>query len=147
VAAVEVDPATGGVRFLCYAVVHDCGREINPMIVEAMVHGSTAHGIGGTLLEEFVYDEGGQLLTTTFMDYVKPTATDVPRFLVDALETPSPRTPLGTKGVGEGGAIPSLAAIANAVEDALRPLDVTVNRLPLTPARVWSLIQEARARG
>ncbi len=143
VTAVEVDRATGAVRFLAYAIAHDCGREINPLLVEGMVHGSTAHGIGATLLEEFVYDDEGQLLTTSFMDYLKPTALDVPAFRVEALETPSPRTPLGAKGVGEGGAIPSLAAIANAVEDALAPLGVTIRHLPLTPARLWEAIRRA----
>ncbi|HXH81296.1 MAG TPA: molybdopterin cofactor-binding domain-containing protein, partial [Candidatus Tectomicrobia bacterium] len=144
VVAVEVDSATGAVRIMTYAIVHDCGREINPRIVEAMVHGSTVHGIGATLLEEFVYDAQGQLLTTTFMDYLKPTALDAPTFAVEALESPSPRTPLGAKGVGEGGAIPSLAAIANAVEDALAPLGVTIRALPLSPARVWAAIVAAR---
>jgi carbon-monoxide dehydrogenase large subunit len=147
VAAVEVDPGTGAVRFLRYAIAHDCGREINPTLVEAMVHGSTAHGIGGALLEEFVYDEDGQLLTTTFMDYLKPGAMDVPAFAVASLEHPSPQTPLGAKGVGEGGAIPSLAAIANAVEDALAPLGVTVRRLPLSPARVWEAVRRAGEDG
>ncbi len=90
-----------------------------------------------------MYDGEGQLLTTTFMDYLKPTALDVPAFRVEALETPSPRTALGAKGVGEGGAIPSLAAIANAVEDALAPLGVTITRLPLTPARIWEAIRGA----
>jgi len=143
VTAVEVDRATGAVRFLTYAIAHDCGREINPLLVEGMVHGSTAHGIGATLLEEFVYDGEGQLLTTSFVDYLKPTALDVPAFRVEALETPSPRTALGAKGVGEGGAIPSLAAIANAVEDALAPLGVTITRLPLTPARIWEAMRRA----
>ena len=144
IVAVEIDPGTGGVTFLRYAIAHDCGREINPLIVEGMVHGSTAHGIGGALLEEFVYDDEGQLLTTTFLDYTKPTSMDVPSFRVEALETPSPVTPLGAKGVGEGGAIPSLAAIANAVEDALAPMGVAITALPLTPARLWEAMQAAR---
>jgi CO/xanthine dehydrogenase Mo-binding subunit len=143
VVAVEVDRATGAPRILAYAIAHDCGRELNPRLVEAMVHGSTAHGIGATLLEEFVYDAEGQLLTTSLVDYLKPTALDVPAFRVEALESPSPRTPLGAKGVGEGGAIPSLAALANAVEDALAPLGVTVRDLPLTPERLWRLFSRA----
>ena len=146
VVAVEVDAGTGGVRILRYAIAHDCGREINPLLVEGMVHGSTAHGIGATLLEEFVYGPDGQLLTTTLMDYLKPTALDVPAFRVASLETPSPATPLGAKGVGEGGAIPSLAAITNAVEDALAPLGVTLTTLPLSPARVWGAMRAAAAR-
>jgi 2-furoyl-CoA dehydrogenase large subunit len=134
---VEIDRATGAIRILDYLVVHDCGRELNPAIVEGMVHGSTVHGIGATLLEEFLYDAGGQPLAGTFLDYLKPTALDVPDIDVDRLESPSPFTPLGAKGVGEGGAIPSLAAIANAVEDALAPIGVVIRSLPITPEQVW----------
>ncbi len=134
---VEVDPATGGVRILAYVVVHDCGRELNPLIVEGMVHGATAHGIGAALLEAFRYDAGGQLLTSTFADYLKPTALDVPDIDVGRIEHPSPFTPLGAKGVGEGGAIPAPAAVANAVEDALTPYGITVRALPITPETIW----------
>jgi 2-furoyl-CoA dehydrogenase large subunit len=134
---VDVDRRTGKVTILDHVVVHDCGREMNPPIVEGMVHGSTVHGMGAALLEEFRYDEQGQLLTATFMDYLKPTALDVPDIRVDRLETPSPFTPLGAKGVGEGGAIPGPAAVANAVEDALAPFAVVVRSLPITPERVW----------
>jgi 2-furoyl-CoA dehydrogenase large subunit len=140
---VEVDPDTAQVQVLRYGVVHDCGNEINPMIVEGQVHGATVHGIGAALLEEFVYDENGQILTTTFMDYLKPTASDVPVIETDRLETPSPFTVLGTKGVGEGGAIPAPACIANAVEDALRPLGVRINSLPISPTRLWELLRSA----
>ncbi len=143
---VEVDRRTGLVRLLRYVVVHDCGREINPLIVEGMVHGSTVHGIGAALLEEFRYDEHGQLLTSTFMDYLKPTAADVPDIEVDRLEHPSPYTPLGAKGVGEGGAIPGPAAVANAVEDALAPFGAVVRELPLTPERVWRWIEAGAPR-
>jgi len=141
---VEVDIETAQVKVLRYGVVHDCGKEINPLIVAGQVHGATVHGIGAALLEEFVYDANGQLLTTTFMDYLKPTASDVPPIETDHLETPSPFTPLGTKGVGEGGAIPAPACIANAVEDALRPLGVRITGLPLSPNRLWALLQAAR---
>jgi 2-furoyl-CoA dehydrogenase large subunit len=134
---VEADRRTGLVKILKYVVVHDCGREINPLIVEGMVHGATAHGIGAALLEEFRYDAQGQLLTSTFMDYLKPTSVDVPLIEVDRLEHPSPVTPLGAKGVGEGGAIPGPAAVANAVEDALAHLGVVVRALPITPEQVW----------
>jgi 2-furoyl-CoA dehydrogenase large subunit len=140
----EVNPDTGAVKILRYAICHDCGREMNPLLVEGMVHGATAHGIGGTLFEELIYDENGQFLTGSFMDYLKPTALDVPEFEVGALETPSPFTALGAKGVGEGGSIPSLAAITNSVEDALKPFGVTLNSLPLTPGRLWATIQKAR---
>ena len=140
---VEIDPGTGGTRILKYVVVHDCGRELNPLIVEGMVHGSTVHGIGAALFEEFRYDDAGQLLTSTFMDYLKPTAMDVPDIDVGALEHPSPFTPLGSKGVGEGGAIPAPAAVANAVEDALAHLGVVVRALPITPNDVWQWIDGA----
>jgi carbon-monoxide dehydrogenase large subunit len=134
---VEVDRGTGHVRILKHVVVHDCGRELNPLIVEGMVHGSTVHGMGAALLEEFRYDGDGQLLTSTFMDYLKPTALDVPDIQVDRLESPSPFTALGSKGVGEGGAIPGPAAVANAVEDALAPFGVVIRTLPITPERIW----------
>jgi CO/xanthine dehydrogenase Mo-binding subunit len=109
-----------------------------------MVHGSTVHGIGAALLEEFLYDEQGQLLTATFLDYLKPTATDVPEIEVDRLEHPSPFTALGAKGVGEGGAIPGPAAVANAVEDAMSAFGVTIRELPITPERVWRWIVRAK---
>jgi CO/xanthine dehydrogenase Mo-binding subunit len=125
------------------SLVHDCGREMNPLIVEGMVHGSTVHGIGAALLEEFRYDGAGQLLTSTFMDYLKPTSADVPDIEVDHLEHPSPFTPLGAKGVGEGGAIPGPAAVANAVEDALAPFGAAIRSLPITPERVWRLMRTA----
>jgi 2-furoyl-CoA dehydrogenase large subunit len=134
---VSVDRRTGQVRILKYVVVHDCGKELNPGIVEGMVHGATAHGIGAALLEEFRYNEHGQLLTASFMDYLKPTTLDVPTIEVDRLEHPSPFTPLGAKGVGEGGAIPGPACVANAVEDALAHLSCTIRSLPITPDRVW----------
>ncbi len=141
---VEVDPRTGVIKILAHTVVHDCGRELNPAIVEGMVHGSTVHGMGAALLEEFRYDADGQLLTATFMDYLKPTALDVPDIDVDRLETPSPYTALGSKGVGEGGAIPGPAAVANAVEDALAPLGVVIRSLPITPERVWRWLASAQ---
>jgi 2-furoyl-CoA dehydrogenase large subunit len=140
---VEVDPRSGLVKLLKYLVVHDCGRELNPLIVEGMVHGATVHGIAAALLEEFRYDEHGQFLTSTFMDYLKPTAADVPEIEVDRLEHPSPFTPLGAKGVGEGGAIPGPATVANAVEDALAPFGVVIRSLPITPERVWRWMQGA----
>ena len=117
------------VPMLNLRLAHDCGRELNPLIVEGMVHGSTVHGIGAALLEEFRYDEHGQLLTATFLDYLKPTATDVPEIEVDRLEHPSPFTPLG----------------ANAVEDALAPFGTTIRSLPVTPERVWQWMRAGRA--
>ncbi|MBI3061869.1 MAG: molybdopterin-dependent oxidoreductase, partial [Deltaproteobacteria bacterium] len=145
-AVVEVDIDTGKVSILKYAIVHDCGTVLNPVIVEGLVHGATAHGIGAALYEEFVYDEQGQPLNTTFVDYLKPTAVEIPDFKTDHLESPSPYTPLGMKGVGEGGAIPAPAAIANAVENALEPLGIRLSNLPLTPERVWRAINSAGKR-
>jgi len=146
VAVVQVDLETFEVKVLRYAVVHDCGREINPMIVEGQVHGATVHGIAAALLEEFVYDEQGQLLTTSFMDYLKPGATEAPDIATGRLETLSPFTPLGTKGIGEGGAITAPAAIASAVEHALRPLGIRITGLPITPDRLWRVASTGGTR-
>src|SRR5690606_23373321 len=100
-AIIEVDPATGMFKILKYAVVHDCGRLINPMVVEGQIHGGVAQGIGGSFYERLVFDENGQLLTTTFMDFLIPTAMEVPDIVIDHQETPSPLNPLGVKGAGE----------------------------------------------
>jgi carbon-monoxide dehydrogenase large subunit len=141
VALVEVDPETGLVKLLRYVVAHDCGPVINPTIVDGQIHGGVAQGIGGALYEELVYGDDGQLLTGSFMDYLVPTATDVPRIENLHLHTPSPRNPLGVKGVGEGGAISPPAAIANAVEDALAPFGVRVSATPLSPSRIRELLR------
>ena len=138
-AVVAVDPETGEVELLRYVVVHDCGREINPMIVDGQVHGGVAQGIGGALYEEVLYDEEGQLLNGTLADYLVPTAEEVPVIELDRRETPSPLNALGLRGVGEGGAIAPPAAIANAVEDALSRLGAVVRRTPLSPPYVRSL--------
>ena len=145
VALVEVDIETGQVELLRYVVVHDCGRIINPMIVDGQIHGGVAQGIGGGLYEEVLYDTSGQLLSASFMDYLVPTSMEVPRIELTHLEYPSPRNPLGVKGVGEGGAISPPAAIANAVEDALRPFGVCIREAPLSPGRVHALIMQAHA--
>ena len=134
-------------RLLRYLVAHDCGKLINPVIVEGQIHGGVAQGVGGGLLEEMVYDEQGQLLTGTFMDYLVPTAMEVPAIETVHLEYPSPRNPLGIKGIGEGGAISPPAAIANAVEDALQPFGVRVTRPPLGPSVVLGLITAAGLGG
>jgi carbon-monoxide dehydrogenase large subunit len=147
VAVVEVDPGTGAVALLRYLVAHDCGKVINPVIVEGQIHGGVAQGVGGGLLEEMVYDEQAQLLTGTFMDYLVPTAMELPAIETVHLEYPSPRNPLGMKGIGEGGAISPPAAIANAVEDALRPFGVRVTRTPLGPSVVLGLLERAAAAG
>ena len=144
VAAVEVDVETGRVALLRYVVVEDCGTIINPTIVDGQIQGGVAQGIGSALYEHLVYDDAGQFLTGTFMDYLLPTATDVPAVEIAHIETPSPYTLNGIKGMGEGGAIAPPAAIANAVADALSPFGVRVNELPLTPERVLSLIDRGR---
>lgn len=143
-ALVEVDVETGAVTLLRYLVVHDCGRVINPRLVDGQIHGGVAQGIGGALFEELRYDEAGQLLTGTFMEYPVPPAAALPPIETHHLECLSPRNPLGVKGLGEGGAISPPAAIANAVEDALRPLGVRVTAGPLTPATVRSLIERGQ---
>jgi carbon-monoxide dehydrogenase large subunit len=145
VAVVDVDPGTGAVKLLRYLVAHDCGTIINPVIVEGQIHGGVAQGVGGGLLEEMVYDEQAQLLTGTFMDYLVPTAMELPDIETVHLEYPSPRNPLGMKGIGEGGAISPPAAIANAVEDALAPFGVRVTRTPLGPSVVLGLLEKAAA--
>jgi carbon-monoxide dehydrogenase large subunit len=134
VAAVEVDAETGRVSVQGYTVIEDCGRVINPAIVEGQIHGALAQGIGEALGEELVYDDSGQLVTGTLMDYPVPVAGALPSFAVGHLETPSPHTPGGVKGMGEGGTVGAPAAIANAVADAVRPLGVSVTRLPIRPA-------------
>src|SRR5213593_2208465 len=143
VARVEVDVGTGHVTLLRYVVAHDCGRVINPPIVEGQVHGGVAQGVGGALFEEMVYDASGQLLTGSLMDYAVPKAGDLPPIETIHLEFPSPRNPLGVKGLGEGGAISPPAAIANAIEDALAPFGVRVTETPLTAARIVALLERA----
>ncbi len=135
----EVDVTTGHVKLLRYIVSEDCGPMINPNVVEGQIAGGTVQGIGGVLLEELAYDDDGNPLATTFMDYLLPTATDVPVIEYGHIETPS-AGPGGYKGVGEGGAIGAPPAVVNAVADALSPFGVTVTRLPLTPSRVVELL-------
>lgn len=146
VAAVAVDARTGRIEIERYVVVHDCGRVINPMIVEGQVHGGTAQGIGEAVLEAIVYGEDGQCQTATLMDYLLPTTTDVPSMIVDHIESPSIDAAGGFKGVGEGGVIGAVPAVTNAVADALGGLGVNVNRIPLTPDRVLALIERAASR-
>ena len=144
VAMVEVDPETGAVRILRYLVVHDCGRVINPLLVEGQVVGGVAHGIGNALYEDVPFGENGQPLAATFMDYLLPTAAEVPPMEVEHIETPTPLNPAGVKGAGESGTIPSPAALAAAVEDALSPLGVRITSLPLNPERIRALVVQAR---
>lgn len=142
----EVDIETGGVRLTRYVVVHDCGRMINPMMVEGQVLGGVVHGIGATLFEWMRYDEAGQPLTVTYADYLLPTADVVPRIEIHHMESPTPRNPLGVKGAAESGTIGAPSAIVAAVEDALRPLGVRISELPLTPVRLAALIRAAGLR-
>jgi carbon-monoxide dehydrogenase large subunit len=135
-AVVEADAETGAVRLLQYVVVHDPGRAINPVIVEGQLQGGAAQGIGAGLMEEVVYDAAGQLLSGSFMDYAIPRAADLPALTVGLEEHPSVINDLGIKGVGESGAIPGAAAIANAVEDALASRGVVVREVPAAGARI-----------
>ncbi len=147
VAVVEVDPETGQVKLLRYVAVDDVGRVINPMVVDGQVHGGVVHGIGQALWEHVVYDEQGNLLTGSWLDYAMPKAADLPSFQTDRLETPSPVNPLGVKGAGETGTIASTPAVVNAVIDALAPFGVKHVDMPLTPERVWRAVQAARGQG
>ncbi|MDY6863789.1 MAG: molybdopterin cofactor-binding domain-containing protein, partial [Thermodesulfobacteriota bacterium] len=144
IAVVEVDIETGQVKILKYIVVSDCGKMINPMTVDGQIHGGVIHGIGGGLQEELIYDDDGQLLTATFIDYLVPTAVEAPNIEVGHIETPSPFNILGTKGMGEGGSIPSPAVLASAVEDALSPFGVTITELPLAPEKIWKSIKSKK---
>ncbi|MBW9210964.1 xanthine dehydrogenase family protein molybdopterin-binding subunit [Mumia sp. zg.B21] len=134
---VETDPDTAEIKILTYAVVHDCGRLINPMIVEGQIHGGVAQGVGGALYERMIYDEHGQLQNASFMDFLMPYATEVPETIdIDHLETPSPLNPLGIKGAGEAGVIPSAAVFASAIEDAE---GITITRMPISPSELFDL--------
>jgi carbon-monoxide dehydrogenase large subunit len=144
-AHVAVDAATGHIEVLDYVAVEDVGRIINPATLHGQTLGAIVQGLGGTLLEHLVYDENGQLVTATLADYLLPTADSFLSIRVIALEDhPAPHNPLGAKGAGEGGIIPVGGVIANAVAAALTRFNVQPNALPLTPARVWEMIQAAR---
>jgi len=142
---VDVDAETGKVQVVRYVAVDDCGPAINPMLIEGQVHGGIVHAIGQALYEQVVYDDEGQLVTGTFVDYALPTAAEVPSFETDRTETPSPVNTLGVKGIGEAGTIAATPAVAAAVLDALKPLGVTELDMPMTPMRVWQAIQEGGA--
>ena len=141
---VEVEPATGRVRFLRYIAVHDVGTIVNPKSLRGQITGGITQGIGMALYEESAYDQQGQPLTGSFMDYLLPTALEVPAFEIGHVETPSPFTEYGVKGGGEGGRMIAPAAIAAAVEDALAPFGVRVDEVPLTPERIVNLVEAAR---
>jgi carbon-monoxide dehydrogenase large subunit len=146
IAAVEIDPETYEVRIDHFTVAEDCGKLVNPMIVDGQVHGGVAQGIGAALYEEVVYDAQGQIMTATLVDYLVPSACEIPPLHVTHIESASPTTLGGFRGMGEGGTIGAPAAIANAVADALSPLGIEINELPITPERLFRLIEEARAK-
>jgi aerobic carbon-monoxide dehydrogenase large subunit len=139
---VEVDSETGAVRILRYVAIQDCGRRVNPAIVEGQVHGGIAHGIGNAVFEWMGYDSAGQPVTTSFADYLLPTAMDVPNFETLYKESPSPHNPLGVKGVGEVGVIPAAAAVISAIEDALSPFHVRIAQSPIRPHELVALIAQ-----
>jgi carbon-monoxide dehydrogenase large subunit len=148
IAQVEIDPETYVVTAQRYVVAEDCGRVINPLIVEGQVHGGVAQGIGAALLEEVTHDDQGQAQTASLVDYLIPSATDIPHVGVVHVESESPSTLGGFRGMGEGGTIGAPAAIANAVSDALAPLGIDVNTIPASPERLFRLISDAmRTRG
>jgi len=146
IAAVEIDPETYEVRIDHFAVAEDCGKLVNPMIVDGQVHGGVAQGIGAALYEEVVYDEQGQIMTASLVDYLVPSACEIPPLQVAHIESASPTTLGGFRGMGEGGTIGAPAAIANAVADALSPLGIDISELPITPERLFRLIAAARVK-
>jgi 2-furoyl-CoA dehydrogenase large subunit len=145
--AVEIDRQTAAIKIVKYVTVHDAGTIINPMIAEGQIYGGALHGLGGALYEELKYDDDGQFLAGTFMDYLVPTAVEAPAEIEIAhVVSPSPLTPLGSKGLGESSSMTVPAVIANAVSDALRPLGVRITELPMTPSGLWQLIRTAQAK-
>ncbi|MGA7864128.1 MAG: molybdopterin cofactor-binding domain-containing protein, partial [Stellaceae bacterium] len=146
IVALEIDPETYKVELNRYVVAEDCGHIINPMIVDGQVHGAVAQGIGAALYEEVIYDAAGQLLTASLADYAIPTASVMPPIATVHLEAESPSTVGGFRGMGEGGMIGAPAAIANALADALAPLGAEIFELPMTPERLFRLIEKVKAR-
>jgi CO/xanthine dehydrogenase Mo-binding subunit len=142
-AIVETDPETAEIKILKYCVVHDCGRLINPRIVDGQIHGGVAQGVGGALYERIVYDGDGQLLNASYMDFLMPYASEVPVIDIDHLETPSPLNPLGVKGAGEAGVIPGAAVLASAIEDAE---GIRITRMPISPSELWELRNDESQR-
>ena len=142
-AILEVDPETMHIEIKKYVVVHDCGTVLNPLILEGQVHGGVAQGIGNSYYEHLMYDENAQLMNASLMDYLLPTSLDVPPIIVGHEETPSPLNPLGVKGAGEAGAIPTGALFAQAVEDALYDVPLEILEIPLSPNRLWELMMDA----
>lgn len=146
VMAVEIDCETAAVKIVRYVTIHDAGTIINPAIAEGQVLGGALHGLGAALYEDLAYDADGQFLAGSFMDYLVPTAMEAPAVEIAHIETPSPFTTLGAKGLGESSSMTVPAVVANAVSDALKPLDVRVTELPITPSGLWTLIERARSK-
>lgn len=144
---VEIDPETFEIAFLRYVIVHDCGTVINPLVVDGFVYGGIGHGIGGALYEDFSYNEQGILQAATFMDYLIPTCAEIPDIELHTMETPSPLHPYGAKGTAEGSYMTAPAAVASAVEDALRPYGIFVNEIPITPTMLFDRMSAATGRG
>ena len=146
VVAVEVMPETGEIKILRYVAVDDCGRQVNPFLVDGQVHGGLTQGIAQAIYEEIVYDEDGQLITGSLMDYAIPKSEFLPQFENDRTETPSPLNPLGAKGIGELATIGSTPAMVNAVVDALSPFGIVHMDMPMKPERIWMAIEAARGQ-
>jgi aerobic carbon-monoxide dehydrogenase large subunit len=146
VVEVEVDIETGAVTLLNHVIVHDCGKVIHPGIVDGQITGGAVHGIGNALFEDMIHDAEGQPVSTNFGEYLLPTATEMPPIRIGHLETLSPLNPLGVKGAGESGTIPAIPAVVRAVENALAPFGVQINRYPLNPERIVDLIDAARGQ-
>jgi carbon-monoxide dehydrogenase large subunit len=142
----EVDARTGGVTLLTYVAVTDAGRVVNPMLAEGQVHGGVVHGIGNALFEWMGYDADAQPFTMTLAEYLLPTAPEIPNIDVHLVEYPSPKNPLGVKGLGESGTVPAAAAIVSAIEDALREFDVRIAQAPVSPADIFALVRAAQTR-
>jgi carbon-monoxide dehydrogenase large subunit len=142
---VEIDPETGRVTPGRYVIVEDCGRMLNPRVVDGQLVGATVQGFGGTLLEEIVYDADGQNLSASFLDYALPRAAHLPSFQVEHLGRPDPNTPLGMKGMAEGGVMGASAALSNAIADALSPLGLDAGRQPFTSQRIAALLRAAHS--
>ena len=147
VCVVEVDTETGATDILRYVAADDCGNVINPMIVDGMVHGGVAQGIAEALYEEAVYDDRGNLMSSSMTQYLVPAATEMPEFILDRTVTPSTTNGLGVKGIGEAGTIAAPPAVVNAVIDAVAHLGVTEIAKPATPERVWRAIRDAQGGG
>ena len=145
VVVVEVDPETGKTEILKYFIADDCGTRLNPATVDGMIQGGVAQGVGAALLEEYVYNDDGQPLVSTFMDYLIPSIDEVPMTEKAALVTPSPFAPLGAKGCGEGAIHTTPAAIMCAINDALVPFGVQATETPASPKRVWELLRQAKS--